>query len=102
MTHRNDRENTDLEENLKMSSPDAISHSETTRTAASALAHCRPQVVKSNSSQLSKSYVKANEGKDTKTGRWTRDEHFRFLEALKLYGKEWKYVQTHVGTRSST
>lgn len=26
------------------------------------------------------------------TGRWTRDEHFRFLEALKMYGKEWKKV----------
>jgi len=26
------------------------------------------------------------------TGRWTREEHFRFLEALKLYGKEWKRV----------
>jgi hypothetical protein len=26
------------------------------------------------------------------TGRWTRDEHFRFLEALKMYGKEWKRV----------
>ena len=36
------------------------------------------------------------------TGRWTRDEHFRFLEALKMYGKEWKKVQQHVCTRSST
>ena len=36
------------------------------------------------------------------TGRWTREEHFRFLEALKLFGKEWKHVQKHVGTRSST
>ena len=26
------------------------------------------------------------------TGRWTREEHYRFLEALKLYGKEWKRV----------
>ena len=25
-------------------------------------------------------------------GRWTRDEHYRFLEALKHFGKEWKYV----------
>lgn len=28
-----------------------------------------------------------------KTGRWTKDEHFRFLAALKLFGKEWKNVQ---------
>ena len=26
------------------------------------------------------------------TGRWTREEHYRFLEALKLFGKEWKKV----------
>lgn len=30
------------------------------------------------------------------------DEHFRFIEALQLYGKEWKRVQMHVGSRSST
>lgn len=27
-----------------------------------------------------------------KTGRWNIDEHFRFIEALQLYGKEWKRV----------
>lgn len=35
-------------------------------------------------------------------GRWTKDEHFRFLVALKLYGKEWRKVQEHVKTRTST
>lgn len=35
-------------------------------------------------------------------GRWTLDEHLRFVEALQIYGKEWKLVQEHVGTRSST
>jgi hypothetical protein len=25
-------------------------------------------------------------------GRWTKEEHYRFLEALKIYGKEWKKV----------
>jgi len=35
-------------------------------------------------------------------GRWTKDEHFRFLEALKYFGKEWKKVQEHVKTRTST
>jgi hypothetical protein len=25
-------------------------------------------------------------------GRWSKDEHFRFLEALKLFGKEWRKV----------
>lgn len=27
-----------------------------------------------------------------KQGRWTKEEHFRFLAALKLYGKEWRKV----------
>lgn len=25
-------------------------------------------------------------------GRWTSDEHARFLEALRLYGKDWNKV----------
>jgi SHAQKYF class myb-like DNA-binding protein len=37
-----------------------------------------------------------------KTGRWTRLEHFKFLEALKMFGKEWSKVQEHVFTRTST
>ena len=37
-----------------------------------------------------------------KTGRWTRVEHFKFLEALQKFGKEWQKVQKHVSSRSST
>lgn len=37
-----------------------------------------------------------------KSGRWTRMEHFKFLEALKLFGKEWQKVQQHVFSRTST
>lgn len=33
-------------------------------------------------------------------GRWTKEEHQRFIEALKLYGKNWKKVEEHVGTRN--
>lgn len=36
------------------------------------------------------------------SGRWKQDEHHRFLEALRLYGREWKQVQLHVATRTST
>lgn len=32
------------------------------------------------------------ESESKKTGRWNIDEHFRFIEALHLYGKEWKRV----------
>ena len=35
-------------------------------------------------------------------GRWTLIEHERFLEAYKLYGKNWKLVEKYVGTRSAT
>ena len=37
-----------------------------------------------------------------KGGRWTKEEHDRFLEALKRYGKDWKKVQEFVGTGTST
>jgi SHAQKYF class myb-like DNA-binding protein len=36
------------------------------------------------------------------TGRWTHDEHVKFIEAMFLYGNEWKKVQEHIKTRSST
>ena len=36
------------------------------------------------------------------TGRWNHEEHHRFLEALRMYGREWKQVQQHVATRTST
>ncbi len=34
------------------------------------------------------------------SGRWTKEEHKSFLEALKLFGKNWKKVEEHVGTRT--
>lgn len=35
-------------------------------------------------------------------GRWTNAEHRLFLEGLIKYGNEWKMVQKHIKTRSST
>lgn len=37
-----------------------------------------------------------------KNGRWSIMEHVRFLEALKMFGKNWKKVEEHVATRTST
>lgn len=34
------------------------------------------------------------------TGRWTKEEHESFLNALKVYGKEWKKVAAKVKTRT--
>lgn len=33
-------------------------------------------------------------------GRWTKEEHRKFVEAVKLYGKNWKRVEEHVATRT--
>lgn len=35
-------------------------------------------------------------------GRWTREEHNRFIDAIIIYGNDWKKVQKHVYSRSST
>lgn len=40
--------------------------------------------------------------KNKNTGRWTKEEHNLFLEAIDLYGRNWKMVEKHVGTRTST
>jgi SHAQKYF class myb-like DNA-binding protein len=37
-----------------------------------------------------------------KNGRWSMMEHVRFLEALKMHNKNWKKVEEHVATRTST
>lgn len=33
--------------------------------------------------------------------KWTEQEHERFLEALKLYGRSWRQIQDHIGTKTA-
>ncbi|KAJ0964213.1 hypothetical protein J5N97_029335 [Dioscorea zingiberensis] len=33
--------------------------------------------------------------------RWTEEEHNRFLEALKLYGRAWQRIEEHIGTKTA-
>lgn len=34
------------------------------------------------------------------TGRWSREEHEKFIVAMSLYNRDWKKVEQHIGTRS--
>lgn len=38
----------------------------------------------------------------SQSGRWTDEEHKRFLFALQEYGRNWKLISQTVGTRSSS
>jgi SHAQKYF class myb-like DNA-binding protein len=53
-------------------------------------------------SQVSGSQYDSCDDDNFNTGRWQADEHIRFIEAILRYGNEWKKVQQHVGSRSST
>lgn len=53
-----------------------------------------PQASEKSSSSLSK--ATANKS----SGRWTKEEHQRFVDGLKKFGKNWKQVEDYVGTRN--
>ena len=61
------------------------------------------------SEEKPKSYnLKENENSDCNqnneyhSGRWTNEEHQKFIEGILNYGNEWKRVQSIIKTRSST
>ena len=39
---------------------------------------------------------------ELRTGRWTEDEHSKFIKGILEYGNDWKMVQKLIKTRSST
>ena len=43
-----------------------------------------------------------NEIKKVQRGRWSEQEHKRFMEAIEIYGIQWKDIYRYVGTRTST
>jgi len=44
--------------------------------------------------------VKGKHCTSRSAGRWTKEEHQKFVEALKLFGKNWKSVEDYIGTRT--
>lgn len=42
----------------------------------------------------------ARDNKVPQHGRWTEAEHKRFLEGLRLYSKDWRMIEEHIGTRT--
>jgi hypothetical protein len=34
-------------------------------------------------------------------GRWSKEEHIRFMKAVELYGDDYALIEEFVGTRSS-
>ena len=56
--------------------------------------------VKSKKKKKSKIIIQSTED-DVNEGRWDTSEHMRFIEAINIYGNEWKEVQRYIATRSS-
>jgi len=50
---------------------------------------------------LAKKRIVYNENGNS-IGRWNREEHTKFIEAIIKFGNNWKEVQDYVGTRTST
>ena len=59
------------------------------------------QIIESQTNETNDS---ENKQKDSNynTGRWTEEEHKKFIEGILEYGNEWKKVQKIIKTRSST
>ncbi|EFJ35791.1 hypothetical protein SELMODRAFT_78481, partial [Selaginella moellendorffii] len=33
--------------------------------------------------------------------RWTEEEHIKFVEALQLFGRGWRKIEEHIGTKTA-
>ena len=33
--------------------------------------------------------------------KWTDQEHARFLDALRMYGRAWRRIEEHIGTKTA-
>lgn len=45
-------------------------------------------------------YLTSGTANDGNQGRWMKEEHVLFIEGISLFGKNWKRVEEHVGSRT--
>jgi SHAQKYF class myb-like DNA-binding protein len=69
--------------------------------------HAKPQLIKKFFTTFPSSLTQKKQKRNTmssynQNGRWTKEEHNKFIEAIVLFGSDWKKVQKHVSSRSST
>ena len=55
-----------------------------------------------NTTQIKRQKIISNKSSKYSTGRWNIEEHKKFIQAIITYGNDWKEVQKHIGTRSSS
>ena len=55
-----------------------------------------------NNTPIKKQKLLYNKNSKYYQGRWNLQEHKKFIEAIIKYGNDWKEVQKHIGTRSSS
>ena len=56
--------------------------------------------IENSASKQAKSHPSPTHSNSKTSGRWTNEEHKKFIEALKKYGKQWKKVEEYIQTRS--
>ena len=55
---------------------------------------------KKNLFQTCKYFYIDNQIQNTNGGRWSYEEHIKFIESFVYYGKKWATIQKYIGTRS--
>jgi SHAQKYF class myb-like DNA-binding protein len=47
-------------------------------------------------------YYSSQDHKQVTLGRWSKEDHDKFVEGLRLFGKDWKKIEEFIGTRTGS